>query len=77
MSFQGAPTRLALLVACKGCKRAISAGIRSIPDNPVAVLCPRCREHRQYRPSGIYEGRMPFELLQGGKRAEIAPNYQR
>ena len=69
MSFHGVPTRLALLVACKGCKRPISAGTRSIPDNPVAVLWPVCREHRRYRPSEIYEGRLPSELLREGQRA--------
>ncbi len=69
MSFHGAPTRLALLVACKGCERPIPAGIRSIPDNPVAVECPACRERRQYRPSEVYEGRKPLELIQGGRRA--------
>ena len=69
MSFHGVPTRFALLVACKGCQRPISAGIGSIPDNPVAVLCPACREHRRYRPSEVYEGRMPAELPREGKRA--------
>jgi len=67
MSFHGAPTRLALLVACKGCGRSISAGFRSVLDNAVAIVCPLCQEHRQYRPSEVYEGRIPFELLQGGK----------
>ena len=68
MSFHGAPTRLSLVCTCKRCQKAIPAGIRSIPDNAIAIKCPACGEHRQYRPSEVHEGRLTFELIQGGKR---------
>ncbi len=68
MSFHGAPARLALVVRCKGCHRQVTAGIESIPDNALAILCPLCKEHRQYRPTEIFEGRLALELIQGGKR---------
>ena len=68
MSFHGAPTRLALVVSCKGCQRIIPAGISSIPDNATTLRCLQCGEVRQYRPSEVYEGRAPLHLIQGGKR---------
>ncbi|RRA50463.1 hypothetical protein [Acidipila sp. EB88] len=68
MSFHGAPTRLAIVVACKGCQKAVPTGERSIPDNPITVCCPSCGEHRRYRPTEIYEGRISFGLIQSGKR---------
>ena len=68
MSFHGAPTRLSLVVSCKGCHRPVSVGIHSIPDNLVAVICPLCQEHRRYLPTEIYEGRNAFEVLRGGRR---------
>jgi hypothetical protein len=68
MSFHGAPVRLALVVSCKGCQRPVPAGVHSIPDNPVPVRCVLCREHRYYRPSEVYEGRVAFEVTHGGSR---------
>ena len=57
MSFHGAPTRLALVVACKGCHRVIPSGVPSVPDTATTIRCPACGEVRQYRPSEVYEGR--------------------
>ena len=68
MSFHGAPTRLVIVVTCKSCQKAVPTGERSILDNPIAIRCPACNEHRYYRPTEIYEGRMAFGLIQGGKR---------
>ena len=68
MSFHGAPTRLAIVVTCKGCQKAVPSGEPSIPENPIKVRCPACSEHRYYRPSEVYEGRLAVGLIQGGKR---------
>jgi hypothetical protein len=67
MSFQGVLPRLALVVECKGCHQPVPTGLRSIPDNPVAIRCPLCNEHRYYRSGEVYEGRVSFQL-QGSKK---------
>ncbi len=53
------------VVACKGCSALVPTATRSLPPEAVAVLCPLCKEHRQYRPSEVLLGSPSFRLRTG------------
>jgi hypothetical protein len=58
------PIRVSV-VACKGCSALVPTAIRTLPLEAVAVLCPLCKEHRQYRPSEVFLGSPSFRLRAG------------
>jgi hypothetical protein len=53
------------VVACKGCSALVPTASRALPPEAVAVLCPLCKEHRQYRPSEVFLGSPSFRLRAG------------
>lgn len=61
------------VVSCKGCVRAVPAGVDKFPKDNIVVYCPLCGDLRQYRPSEVYLG-WPSSRL--GDRAASLRNHR-
>jgi hypothetical protein len=60
--FQGPDSAFSdFVIACKGCREHLAAGIQTMPDDWIIETCPFCLETRRYLPQEIFQGRISYK----------------